>query len=1780
MELRPVNPFSGITVDFSVFDIEPDNDYVRVYYVETTTTSGIVLEEDEIWRGGGLRGSFSLSSAGTRAIGVRIVSDHSVEARGVVFTYSTHPLGAPGTLSLPSEAACPMQNTDVCNRHGTCTASGRCVCFSGYFGETCSGVKLCPGSPLCNLTSTVAISPGGSDTEGVGSLGDGSTTTPKPLATISKAVSTASNGSTVALLPGTYNNCGTVLSGKTLLIKGVGMAKLTCVRTQRRRTGASEALATPTSPPILSLIDCDVQVSDLAIQGGASDEGAGVYISGGSPVFTRVEVSGGVARRGGGLFISGGATVVLRDCVISGNNATSSGGGIFVGAGTLLTLYNVVISGCIATQGGGIFIENAFIYAPLLFPSRIEKCSALELNPLLNGVGIGGGVAFGGTQGALTGALTILSSNAHFGGAVGVAPGAVGNITGVIVQACAAVGEGGCVFAANSSTLIASSCVLRGCRAPSGGGGAIGHNASAVLSDGTSFIGCNATTGGGLYLHDGASVTGLSVVSSRALRGGGVAVSGNVTLSGTLLLRDNVALVAGGAVYAESGTLDFKGVGQIDSNFARDGVGGGIALDVGGVAAFSSASRITITGGAANIGGCVALIGSGSVLRGAWCVGNRGERGGGVYAGAGISAELANSTIADGVSSGDGGGIFVGQNGTLILSGVVLVTNNTAAANGAGIAMSQQSSLRGSALAVVTGNAARGFGGGIRCDSCSAIVGVTVTSNAAAMGGGISFECSLLSPFELLVTELIVRRNVASVAGGGMHLTNSHLALATVAITENSCVGDGGGLTLQASSIRGAIWPVIVSGNSAGGSGGNVAALGRQASAATSLVLSGGFAAVAGGGLAAVGTTIRLLNISVVDSVALVSGGGFSGKSSFVHLANTTVTGCTSAAGGGVALESTVLAVGVHVYVTNNTARSVGGGISVHRSAILGEALELASNSAKTSGGGLACAGAGGASNATNLRVWRNSAGKGGGVAVLAGARFSMNASAVLDNSGGVSGGGVSVEPGAAFFLSTSSVSRNAATIEDGGLGGGVHVDSGVFVASLCNLANNAASSQGGALYVDGRAQVRLTRSALSGNTAGSNGGGLSLLNGATMVADNVVFVSNIAAVAGSRGGAGYLGLAEATFMNCNFTASRRAFVDGVYAGDDFPSAEQFDAEEGAALYASGSEFAIINSSFVDFVSTNGVLFADLSKVRVTRSSFTGAIGSAISLRSTILAISDSQLLDNFAFYDGGAVLMDGSIVTASNVMFAHNVVVGSGGSIFGDSRSTLTASNCTFANCSAHTFGGAIFMQRQSQLSTQNCSFVTNAGSAVYLIDSASTFVGHSTFVGNSGASGGGLLVGHATAGAVVVFDSVFDGNTASTAGGGAFVTESASVEFRNTVFRGNSATISGGALGVLGSTSFGRVANVTLMSCILQQNFADQMGGAFAVASAVLTLSNCDVSRNEAGTPQGSVYGLGGGGYQGMGGVIDLHGSSFAGNVAVGTRARGGAICVDDVAVVLLSRLLLADNTATQGGAVFWRYDRSGQHLPCVQCVMSNNSVYDISTQADGVRLISSPSVLLSGLPASYIDQPGALYNVVDRYGQVDLLDSISSCSLTHVNVTRSVTIDNGGGFAYRGAISLAFLALRGEADFSYDLLATCTVGDGIMPSPGRVVPGLFTVRIAVCIPGWALNSVGVCTPCKETEYSPHGISCVPCPEGAVCVSVAEDGTRLGSVEPVAVPGFWLSAMDSNTRRYTCPLLNAARGSCNPGQYASGDTCVTDLTRYSPLNLYACTEGGHAVV
>ncbi len=149
---------------------------------------------------------------------------------------------------------------------------------------------------------------------------------PSDFGTIQLAVSSASEGDTVLVEPGTYSGPG----NHDIDFGGVNLALV------------SEA------GPAATTIDCQ-------------NVGRGFYFHSGETVASVVEgfrITNGGTQRGGGIRCEAASGVTVRNCTFDGNVASSGGGGINCAEGSDLVVENVTFEANTALRGGGIMASG------------------------------------------------------------------------------------------------------------------------------------------------------------------------------------------------------------------------------------------------------------------------------------------------------------------------------------------------------------------------------------------------------------------------------------------------------------------------------------------------------------------------------------------------------------------------------------------------------------------------------------------------------------------------------------------------------------------------------------------------------------------------------------------------------------------------------------------------------------------------------------------------------------------------------------------------------------------------------------------------------------------------------------------------------------------------------------------------------------------------------------------------------------------------------------------------------------------------------------------------------------------------------------------------------------------------------------------------------------------------------------------------------------------------------------------------------------------------------
>lgn len=419
-----------------------------------------------------------------------------------------------------------------------------------------------------------------------------------------------------------------------------------------------------------------------------------------------------------------------------------------------------------------------------------------------------------------------------------------------------------------------------------------------------------------------------------------------------------------------------------------------------------------------------------------------------------------------------------------------------------------------------------------------------------------------------------------------------------------------------------------------------------------------------------------------------------------------------------------------------------------------------------------------------------NAAGYGGGI--FSYESLTLKNVVISGNVSSQSGGGVSVlgnaSAGTKVGVSNSLIAGNIAT----GYGGGLHLSNlkSITISKSVVTGNSAGSNSGGGMYseINGAGTgIAITGSLIFGNSA-SYGGGLSLNNNSS------------------------LPRAKITVSACTIGDNKSTGNGAIGGGGLFVT-------HGAAVITGST---ISNNTAVYF--GGGIQASNMPGLTISK-----------------CTISGNRTTNTNATYQGGGgvfVLGTGSATTSpvkiTDSRFIGNRSAGDGAGLLAGDGLALTISGTTFSGNRADSFGGGI----------STFGFLLNK---VDLTVSGSTFANNS-----SGQSGGGIEA--YGAGLISISTSKVSGNVASNNGGGIYASSQSSTSgliLKNLIVSGNVA-LEGGGLSIVHTLSF------QINGGSFTANVAGNNGGGIDVGTSTGSILGATISGNVATTDGGGVYNL----------------------------------------------------------------------------------------------------------------------------------------------------------------------------------------------------------------------------------------------------------------------------------------------------------------------------------
>ena len=360
--------------------------------------------------------------------------------------------------------------------------------------------------------------------------------------------------------------------------------------------------------------------------------------------------------------------------------------------------------------------------------------------------------------------------------------------------------------------------------------------------------------------------------------------------------------------------------------------------------------------------------------------------------------------------------------------------------------------------------------------------------------------------------------------------------------------------------------------------------------------------------------------------------------------------------------------------------------------------------------------------------------------------------STTIDGGGKItlSGGGATRLFSVSGAGSSLSLKNLALTSGNAAAGGAISNNGQLTIAGSTLFNNHAPGAVGGAIYNAGIATI--TNSALYGNAADAGGQGGGIYSAGILTIVNSTLSGNI----GSLGGGAIVNGNNLVIRNSTFDNNQSPNSGGAIANTSGP------------LTISGSTF-FSNTSLYSY---GGALFNSGGRFTVTTSAF----------------------YTNTSGFGGGGIFNGAKGAVAGSTLLGNKVTIGgAGGGIYNSLFGELTIGTSALYNNSApNGDGGGIL----------------NSGT---LFVTADTFLGNATGAGSAGSGWGGAIWG-ANPGSVTVINSTFSGNFGVTGGG---IVATGAVTVTNSTFYGNQAggLVNGGISPVVVKNTI--LANNTSYDC-----------------------------------------------------------------------------------------------------------------------------------------------------------------------------------------------------------------------------------------------------------------------------------------------------------------------------------------------------------------------------
>jgi len=572
--------------------------------------------------------------------------------------------------------------------------------------------------------------------------------------------------------------------------------------------------------------------------------------------------------------------------------------------------------------------------------------------------------------------------------------------------------------------------------------------------------------------------------------------------------------------------------------------------------------------------------------------------------------------------------------------------------------------------------------------------GANVVGQGAVVldGNNLGSVVTVNGPAAVKFTNVTLKNGLNNAGGGGLRVISGTVTAQDVTIANNKSVYGAGAFVNSTATLT--------------MTGGSIA--NNSATATAALNGWGGAVYVAGKTASLATGTLNLDGVTVSGNVADAGAQQIAGLGGGIFTAGTTTIANSTFTGNKALGTANLAGYGGSIYHGGNAP-------AVPQLTITNTQFSGGSAASNATVGGAIVAGS--PFSATGVTVSGMKAGVGGGVystadATITNSTFDGN-QATLANTfgGGLYVGRPSASTTSTVTLDNSNLKNNTSTLYGGALasgagvtvnlkngtsvanntapaGGGVY-SAGEVVVNGSDLTSNAASIQGGAVYLGSTAaadtpKLTLTNAKVDGNSAPSGGGGLLVLKNATATATGGQFVGNTA----TGGGAAAIG------DGATFTADGTKFADNT-----------------ASTLGGG---AILNAGTSTL--TRATLQGNHAVHTTGNSGLGGAIwsGSSAANAVTTLKIRSSALVQNDA-YAGSALLTYSTGSGATNNTSIDNTTISGNSSSSNvgaiDQLHPLTITNSTITNNTAASASGGLSLFAPASLGIAGSIVAGNSG-------------------------------------------------------------------------------------------------------------------------------------------------------------------------------------------------------------------------------------------------------------------------------------------------------------------------------------------------------------------------------------------------------------------------------------------------------------------------------------